>query len=334
LSALDSASRPTAPPPVAIVIVSWNTRELLGACLRSIEPEARAGVAEAWVIDNASSDGSAEMAQAEFPWARVVASPENLGFGPAANLIAARTTSPWLAVANADIELFPGSLAALLRAGAADARAGIVAPRLVLPGGATQHSAYAFPRLGFTLAFNLGAAALSRRLAARMLLEGYWRGDRARNVDWALGAFLLVRRAAWDAVGGFDPAQWMYAEDLDLGWRVAAAGWHTRFAPDAPVLHHGAAATSQLWGDDRDVRWQRSTYAWMLRRRGAPITRGYGLLNTAGAAARVLLYAILSALPAGRRRELHRARRDANRHWLRLHAGNLLASRASLREHR
>jgi GT2 family glycosyltransferase len=121
----------------------------------------------------------------------------------------------------------------------------------------------------------------------------------------------------------------MYAEDLDLGWRVGRAGWTTRFDPAAQVRHHGAAATSQLWGDDRDLRWQRSTYAWMLRRRGAAVTRAYGLINTLGAALRVLLY----SLPRGHRDERLQARAASVR-WTRLHLGNLLASSSSLLEHR
>jgi N-acetylglucosaminyl-diphospho-decaprenol L-rhamnosyltransferase len=315
--------------PVTVAVVSWNTLELLRACLRSLEPEAQAGRATVWVVDNASSDGSAEMVRSEFPSAQLLASADNLGFGPAVNLVAERTASPWLAIANADTELFPGSLEELLAAGRRHPRAGILAPRLVLGSGETQHSAYKLPRLGFTLAFNLGVYALSHRLASSMLLEGYWPGDRERRVGWALGAFLLVRREAWDAAGGFDPGQWMYAEDVDLGWRVEAAGWETWFVPGAPVRHHGAAATSQLWGDERDVRWQRSTYAWMLRRRGLLATRAYGVVNTLGAAARVALY----ALPLGRP-GLRAERRRASAHWLRLHLVNLTASRSTLEAHR
>jgi GT2 family glycosyltransferase len=333
LSETDTPPQPAHPdrrPPVTVAVVSWNTRGLLRDCLRSMEPEVRAGRAAVWVVDNASSDGSADMVAAEFPWAELVRSPENLGFGPAVNLVADRTESPWIAIANADTALFPGSLQALLDAGRRHPRAGILAPRLVLAGGETQHSAYRFPRLGFTLAFNLGLASLSRRLASEMLLEGHWAGDRERRVGWAIGAFLLVRRQAFREAGGFDPAQWMYAEDLDLGWRAARAGWETWFEPSAPVRHHGAAATSQLWGDGRDVRWQRSTYAWMLRRRGAAVTRLYGLINTVGAAARAAVY----SLPLGSSPELRAERRRAFAHWTRLHLGNLVARRATLEGHR
>lgn len=315
---------------MAVAVVSWNTRQLLRACLESFEPEVVDGLVDVWVVDNASRDGSAELVEREFAWAKLIASEVNLGFGPAVNLVAERTQHPWLAIANADVELLPGSLARLLEAGLAHPEVGIVAPRLVLADGRTQHSAYPFPTLPFATAFNLGLLGCSDRLAERMLLEGRWSGDQARVVDWAIGAFLLVRRLAWDAVGGFDPDLWMYAEDLDLGWRSARAGWRTWFEPAAPMLHHGAAATSQLWGDERDVRWQRSTYAWMLRRRGLTVARTYALLNTLGAAARVLLYALAGA----GRDEAWGERRRAARRWTRLHLSNLLASRAALRSHR
>ncbi len=270
------------------------------------------------------------MARTEFPWATVVASAENVGFGPAVNLVAERTSSAWIAIANADIEVAAGSLSKLLEAGARDPEAGLVAPRLVLPDGATQHSVYAFPTLPYTLLFNSGIWRLSSRLADQMMLEGRWNPDRARTVDWALGAFLLMRRPAWDAIGGFDPNQWMYAEDLDLGWRAAQAGWRTSYEPTAVVRHHGAASTSQLWGDARDVQWQRSTYAWMLRRRGPLVTRAFGLMNTAGAAVRAGLLTVPAVALGGP----WRAKWGTMRRWMQLHRGNLLASRSELEGHR
>ena len=267
-------------PLVAVAVVSWNTRDLLRDCLRSLAGQS---LAEVWVVDNASQDGSAAMVAQEFPSVRLVASERNLGFGPAVNLVASQTTAPWIAPANADVELRPSALRALLDAGERNPRAGILAPRLELPSGETQHSVYAFPTIPFTARFNLG---FHRRVGDRLCLEGFWDPSRERDVDWAIGAFLLVRRAAWDAAGGFDQGQWMYAEDLDLCWRAARAGWSTRYVPSARVLHHASAATTQAWGDERTLRWLRSTYAWMLRRRGLIRTRVTAAINVAGAYAR------------------------------------------------
>jgi N-acetylglucosaminyl-diphospho-decaprenol L-rhamnosyltransferase len=190
-----------------------------------------------------------------------------------------------------------------------------VAPRLVLPDGSVQHSVYPFPTLPFTALFNLGIWRLSSRLADHLTLEGCWNHRRPRRVDWAIGAFLLVRRAAWQEVGGFDAGQWMYAEDLDLGWRLARAGWETRFEPQAEVRHHASAATTQAWGDDRTERWMWSTYAWMMRRRGVVLTRLTAAVNVVGALVQAALLTVPARLRPGR---WAHARADLVR-WARLH---------------
>jgi GT2 family glycosyltransferase len=320
---------PRRPVEVSVVIVSWNTRELLRTCLASMGGEVDRGTAEVIVVDNDSADGSPAMVADEFRWARVIALEENVGFGRAANLGVSRAGGRWLAVANADTALRPGALQALMSTGERDPAAGAVAPRLVLPDGSTQHSVFRFPTLGFTLLLNLGVSRLSRRLADRLLLIGAWDGDRPRRVPWAVAAFLLVRREAWDAVGGFDEHQWMYAEDLDLGWRLHRAGWATRYEPAGIVDHHSAASTTQAWGAGLTARWQRSTYAWMLRRRGWPLTRLVAAINVLGCGVR---WAALT--PAARLApERWSQRAHAARWWMGLHAQGL-ASSQSLKEHR
>lgn len=272
---------------IVVAVVSWNTRDLLDRCLRSLGPAGRAGAAEVWVVDNASSDGSAEMVRHTHAWARLIASEYNLGYGGAVNLVAERTSSRWLALANADAAVAPQALDRLVAAGEADPGAGILAPRLVLPDGSTQHLAWAFPTVGATVAQNLGPRLLPQRLGDRLALRGAWNPDRPRRIPWAVGAFLLVRRTAWDEAGGFDPGQWMSAEDLDLGWRMRQAGWATRYEPDAIVHHAESAATRTVWGEDLPLHWQRCAYAWMLRRRGRARTVTVGLLNLVGCAARL-----------------------------------------------
>jgi N-acetylglucosaminyl-diphospho-decaprenol L-rhamnosyltransferase len=295
-------------PAVAIAVVSWNTRDLLAGCLESLAPEHEAGRARVWVVDNASSDGSAELVRERFAWANLIASPDNLGFGAAVNYVAERTDAKWLAPANADVRVERGALERLIATGRADPGAGAVAPRLLLPDGSTQHSAYAFPTVPFTLLHALGALRSGGRLARRWPVPGAWDPDRPSDVPWAVGAFLIVRRSAWDEVGGFDPGQWMYAEDLDLGWRLHEAGWRTRYEPEAVVHHDESAAVGKAWGGGRYERWHRSTYAWMLRRRGALRTRLVALANVAGYGARAALLAPGAALRLGRAKQ---RRRDA-----------------------
>ncbi len=269
-------------PDVAISVVSYNTRELLRACLASLCDDVAAGLVEVWVVDNGSSDGSAAMVAAAFPWARVVAPGRNLGFGAAVNVVAARTSTPYLVAANADVAVTPGAVRALLHALRRDPGAGAAAPALVLPDGSVQHSVFAFPTVGAT------ACVVCGLFGDRLCVPGAWRPGRRRRVPWAVGAFLMVRREAWEAAGGFDDRQWMYAEDLDLGWRLRRAGWATRYEPAAVVHHEESAATRAAWGEARVDRWQAATYAWVLRRRGRGSLWAVAGLNVAGAGARAV----------------------------------------------
>jgi GT2 family glycosyltransferase len=317
-------------PEVAVAIVSWNTRDLLRRCLESFATEVDSGRCEVWVVDNASSDGSAEMVRSEFPWVRLEASKENLGFGPAINLVAKRTETPWIGIANADIALQPGAIDALLDAAEGDPGAGAIAPRLILPDGSTQHSVFTFPTIRSTLVVASGIGRAIRPLGERNLMVGMFDAEQARRVPWAIAAFLLVRRDAWNEIGGFDEHQWMYAEDLDIGWRLHRAGWATRYEPSARVEHESSASTDQAWGDaGKTERWQRSTYAWMLRRMGARRTRTVAVIQIAGR-----LMHLVWLEPAARiAPERFEQRRNAARWWIRLHRAGL-AKRAELEAHR
>jgi GT2 family glycosyltransferase len=270
---------------VTVAVVSWNTRDALERCLRSLEPEVSSGFAEAWVVDNGSRDGSAELVRERFDWATLLEPGENIGYGRAVNLVAERTNGEWIAAANADVELEPGALARLVDAGAPRGVAA-VAPRLVLPDGSTQHSVYRFPTLPLLFAFNFGLHRVVPWLGPAMLVEGAWDPERAGEVPWALGAFLLLRREAFDAVGGFDPAQWMYAEDLDLCWRLARGGWQTWYEPSARVRHASGAAARQAFGERPYERWMEASYDWIERRRGRPRRVAAAAINLAGAVAR------------------------------------------------
>lgn len=307
--------------PVTAAVVSWNTRELLLRCLESLAPEAEAGRVEVRVVDNGSGDGSAEAARELAPWVGVLEPGRNLGFGRAVNLVAAETRSDWLLAANADVALRPGALAAMLAAGQ-DPRVGCVAPRLILPDGSTEHSVHPFPTLGFTAAFNLGLHRLSPRLAERLCLEGAWDPSRSRAVPWAIGACLLLRRRAFEDAGRFDEGLWMYAEDLDLGWRLRQRGWVTRYEPAAIALHESGAATRTAFGEQRASRFMAATYELLARRRGRPRALATAALNVAGAVARLAWMAPLaSVLPRWR------APAAETRRWLRAHLAGMKGHR-------
>ena len=235
----------------------------------------------------------------------------------------------WIAPANADIAFEPGALSALVAAGDLHPEAAILAPRLVGSDGETQQSVHAFPGIRLAAALASGATTLDSGLGDRLCIDGAWDPEREREVDWAHGAFLLCRRDAFERIGGFDPRQWMYAEDLDLAWRARQAGGTVRYVPSAHVRHAGAAATSQAFGDEKQERYMLATFAWMADRRGIVVTWAYACISALGALARWGWYSLRAVVQP----KAFSARRDASRSWLALHRRGL-ASRASLIERR
>jgi N-acetylglucosaminyl-diphospho-decaprenol L-rhamnosyltransferase len=225
--------------PLAVVIVNYNTRELLRACLESVLAE---GVAEVVVVDNASRDGSAAMVREDFPAVRLIAREDNPGFGAGANQGIAACAAPHALLLNSDTRLEPGAATALARYLDENPRAGIVGPRLLNPDGTLQSSCFPFLTPFNVLALN---TYVNRAVRALPRFRSTWRGTPRRAGCWVKGAALAIRREAFAAVGGFDEVYFMYAEELDLCQRVLAAGWEVHYAPAASVVHVEGASTSQ-----------------------------------------------------------------------------------------
>jgi N-acetylglucosaminyl-diphospho-decaprenol L-rhamnosyltransferase len=281
--------------------------------MQSMEGDARAGLVDVWVVDNASSDGSPEMVAREFPWATLRALDENLGFGRAVNLVARESPGEWIAPANADIEVESGAIARLLARGRSNDRIGAVGPRLLLPDGGTQPSVQPFPTLTNALLLHSRLHKLSPAVRDRLCLRTTHQ-NQPGPVDWVTGAFLIVRRAAFDSVGGFDERHWMYAEDMDLCWRLRASGWEVWYEPAAEVRHVVSAAAREAFGDELEDRWLTATYAWMARRRGVPRARATAIVNIAEATARLAVFTML--------------RRASGERWERRRRGAAAAVRA------
>jgi len=258
------------PASVAIAVVSWNTRDLLDACLASMQPDAASGLTEVWVVDNGSTDGSPDMVREKHPWVRLLIPDSNLGYGPAVNRVAEQTSTPWVVASNADVELEPGAMAALVEAGRKDPAAGVLGPRLILNDGSTQPGVQPYPSVANALLRNLWAYKLSHRVGERLCLAGYWDPDASAVVDWITGAFLAIRRETFEEIRGFDEGQWMYAEDLDVCWRARQAGWKVRYVAGARVHHALSVAAEKAFGgvDERARRMIRQDYAWLKRRQG------------------------------------------------------------------
>jgi N-acetylglucosaminyl-diphospho-decaprenol L-rhamnosyltransferase len=231
------SSNPPATPgtAVAVVLVTYQSERDLAMCLGSLERAAGPHPLEVVVVDNASTDASVEIARGY--GAKVLENHANLGLSRAINMGVAVTGAPWLLIVNPDTWLSPGSLRRMLATATSDPRIGCVGPHLANPDGSDYPTGRRFPSL---LMGSLHAALApvwpDNPATRRYHMAGV---DRSRplTVDWVSGACMLVRRRAFEEVGGFDPGYFMYFEEMDLCLRLHRAGWKVVFDPLAEVKH-------------------------------------------------------------------------------------------------
>lgn len=245
-----------AAPGVSIVIVNWNSGPQLAACCDSIVRHAGPLAREIIVVDNGSTDGSGALVAGR-PGVELVRSPENLGFARACNLGARRASAAQLLFLNPDAQLFEGTLQSAVAALALprNRRIGIVGVQLVDASGRVARSCARFPSVPMLLAHTVGLDRIFPKLGFAM---HEWDHAQPRRVDHVIGAFYLVRRAVFDAVGGFDERFFVYLEDLDFSLRARAAGWASLFLADTRAFHAGG-------GTSRQIRARRLFYAQRSR---------------------------------------------------------------------
>lgn len=264
-------------------MVTYNTRSLTVGALEHLLANAPHGGFRILVHDNASTDGTAEAIREAVPAADVVAGSTNLGFAGGMQLLMARSTAPWFLALNSDAWPEPGAIEALLATGRAHPEAAAVAPLLLRPDGSLEHSTFPFPSLRVAALTALGGyQRLWPRLARRLALVGAWDHAEPREVDWAVGAALLMRRSVIEEIGGFDESFFMYAEDLEWCWRARTAGWTIRFEPRAVVRHVGNASGAARFGRGRTRAHVHNSYRFYRRTHSATSTLAYRALSVAG----------------------------------------------------
>ena len=231
-------------PRVSAIVVSFNSRAYLERCLGSV----LGAVDDVVVVDSASSDGSGELVRERFPSVRIIELQENRGFGAAMNVGVEATDGDYLLLLNPDAWATDGAVATLVECAEGDVLAGIVGPRLSNPDGTLQRSVRGYPtpwRLA-TEYFFLRWLAPRSRLFNSFYGAGFDHGSTA-NVEFLVGAALLVRRSAFDEIGGFDPDFFMFNEEVDLSYRMKHAGRRILFCPEAEFAHVGGASTTPVW---------------------------------------------------------------------------------------
>ena len=251
-------------PELTVVVISYNTKAMTLDCLASLFNETKTPL-EVIVVDNASSDGSAEAIASAFPQVRLIAETVNHGFAPAHEIAMVHATAPWLLLLNPDTVVLDGAVDRLLNFAKSRPQAGIwggrtvYADRRINPYSCWRRMSLwtIFCRLtGLTGIFPNSGIFNSEEYAG-------WDRDTEREVDIVTGCFFLIERAKWDELGGFDPDFTMYGEEADLCLRARLSGLRPRITPDACIVHYGGA--SEPVAADRIVRVLRAKMELVLR---------------------------------------------------------------------
>lgn len=269
---------------LSVCVVSYNCRDLLAECLRSIEEHSGELSVEVTVTDNASSDGTVEMLREQFPAVQVIANEDNAGFAAGTNQAMAEAGGETLMMLNPDTEVTAGALERLVGFLRERPEAGAVGPAVVGPDGRPQPTGHRFPRLLRTLVTQVG---LHRALPCCRAFEGPT-GPAAhlqRRVDWLSGVCIAIRREAWERVGPLDEGFFMYSEDVDWCYRAARAGYERWLLPDARIIHHEGAS----WGGasrERILAAHRANFRFFGKHYGHAAEVTHRALVTLGALAR------------------------------------------------
>ena len=322
---------PDAPPDLSVAVVSYNTRDLLRACLASLGARQAEGEArlEIIVADNGSTDGSPALVRTEFPAVRLIETGGNVGFGRANNLALLNARGRYFCLLNSDAEALPGALAKTMAFLDAHPDVGLAGGQLLWPDGRPQTSWGSDPTLAGvwqeqtfwgTLRARMGkpgtgsAGLLSNesRSATEEASVGLSLvpeslslpsspalpvpGQSPRDVDQISGAYMVLRRAAWQEVGGFDPAYFMYNEDVDLNVRLRRAGWRVVFLPDVHITHHLGASSRADWQTRARMvsAYNQSRFLYFTRFEGPKAGRCLRAYCLLGAAIRLTGWSLLS----------------------------------------
>ena len=300
-------------PDLAVVIVNWNTVDLLDECLQSVVDHAPADLrTEVIVVDNASTDGSVAHLREHWPSVRVIENDENVGFCRANNQAIRVTTAPYLLLVNTDARLTPGCAYAMLGHLDRDPAAAVVGPRLVYGDGSFQRwTAGRSLSFGSCASYYLGLDRLSDRVPA---LSGIYLAhdtDQPFMPGWVTSAVMLVRRSALDQIGLLDESIFVYMDDVDLCQRATDAGWHVWYAADTTAVHFMGASTKRETGKVSPEA-MRAFNRWYERRHGRRSARAVRALQTVGFGARAGAHALKGLVHHD-----DAARGAARAHWTR-----------------
>ncbi len=255
---------------LSIVIVSWNTKDILRDCLVSVYQETKGIEFETIVVDNASHDGSVGMVKAEFPQAIVIENEKNVGFAAANNIGFKIAKGEYVLLLNSDTVVLDGALNKTLDYARQQPELGVISCRILNSDRTIQPNCSMYPSLLNSLFFVTGLYKLfpRSRVFGRAQMT-WWDYSDERDVEVLKGCFMLVKAQALREVGDMDEQFFMYSEEVDWCVRFAKAGWKLRFYPGAEIIHLGGASAAKL-GGDRALIKDRSTKRYMRKHWSKP----------------------------------------------------------------
>lgn len=237
-------------PRVSIIIISYNTRDLLRRCLQAALAHSAGTASEIFVVDNASADGSAEMVRREFPSATLIVNSENAGFAKANNQALKLMKGEYALLLNSDALLTPGALGTLLSFAGSQPRAAIIGPRLITGEGRLQPSTYTAPSAANELLKTLRLYKLfPAAVNAGLFLSSWFDHRSSRQVARLTGACVLLRRTALQDVGLLSEDFFFYGEVHDWCLRALKRGWQVWFCAETEVIHLGGQSSKREWPD-------------------------------------------------------------------------------------
>lgn len=249
---------------LSIIIVNWNTAELLRQCLKSIYIHRASGITEVIVVDNNSEDRSVNMLRGEFPQVKLIINQENEGFAKANNKAIRISKGSYVLLLNSDVEIIDDSINKMLEFIEANEKVGVVGCKLIDKSGKLQKSAAWFP----SLATAIVGASLLPTFLARLFKVGRIPGqlylsdeqhERTNLVDWVCGACLMIKRETINNAGLMDEALFMYGEEIEWCYRIKKMGWKVAYLPSAKVIHFRCGSSKSQ--SEIEIAYQRRVYA-------------------------------------------------------------------------
>jgi GT2 family glycosyltransferase len=282
---------------LSIIIVNWNTRDLLVRCLQSIYGTIDSLAFEVIVVDNASTDGSVAAARELFPKVQIIENHQNVGFAGANNRAAAISQGRYMLLLNSDALLLPDTAHKMFDLAEANPQAGIIGAQLRNLDGSFQASHTAFPNLWLEFLILSG---LGRLLFGRWYPSHGPEDDKGPQiVDYVEGACLLVRRSAFEQVGGLDVGYFMYAEEVDWCYAMRAKGWQVWYQPTARVVHLGSGS-SRRRSTQRETDLYRSRITFFRKHYSGWAATLLKLQICGFAALKIALHGLLRQISRGR----------------------------------